>query len=312
MLLRGDAQSRGEEVPRRFLRILDPDQTPFSRRSSGRLELAEKITSPDNPLTARLIVNRVWGYLIGSYLVETPSDLGLQGSPPTHPELLDWLTDDFIKHDWSIKHLSKRIVTSQTFLQSSRHRKQAATVDSENHLLWRANRRHLSIEMLRDSVLAVSGQLDRTPKGRSAPFWGEDYTRRRAIYGFINRFNLDPTLRAFDFPTPMQTQPSRGESIVPQQALFTMNAPFVVDQCKAIVDSKMFERCESDAEKTSHLFRAILQREPVEAETTRVGRFLELQQRYERMSNQPSRFIASPWPQVAQSLMMSNEFQYID
>ena len=312
VLIRGDAASRGEEVPRRFLKVLDPEQTPFSQRTSGRLELAEKITSPDNPLTARLIVNRVWGFLMGSYLVDTPSDLGLQGSPPTHPELLDWLTDDFIRHDWSIKHLTKRIVSSQTFLQSSRHRGHASAEDSENRLLWRANRRHLSIEMLRDSVLSVSGQLDRTPRGRSAPFWGEDYTRRRAIYGFINRFNLDPTLRAFDFPTPMQTQPSRGESIVAQQALFTMNSPFVVDQCKAIVGSTSFRQLNSDSEKTSHLFRAILQRDPVDVETERIGRFLQLQTRYKSMSNQPPRFITSPWPQVAQSLMMSNEFQYFD
>ena len=123
----------------------------------------------------------------------------------------------------------RTIVSSRTYQQQSALRDAMASVDPQNQLLWRANRKHLSIEAIRDSLLAVSGQLDRTPRGRAGRLWGNEYTRRRSIYGYINRFNLDPTLRAFDFPTPMQSQPARGESIVAQQALFTLNAPFVVD-----------------------------------------------------------------------------------
>ncbi len=202
IFVRGDAAARGEQVPRRFLQVLDAPQTSFPSDSSGRLELAGKIASSDNPLTARVFVNRLWGYLIGSHLVATPSDFGLQGAPPTHPELLDWLAHDFVAHDWSVKHLVRRIVKTQTYQQRGRHRAPASEIDPQNKLLWRANRKRLSIEAIRDSMLAVSGGLDRRVGGRAEMLWGDDYTSRRALYGFINRFNLDPTLRAFDFPAP--------------------------------------------------------------------------------------------------------------
>lgn len=312
IFIRGDAASPGAQVARRFLQILDAEQQPFPDDSSGRMELAEHIVSPHNPLTARVFVNRVWGYVMGAHLVATPSDFGLQGSRPSHPELLDWLADDFIRQGWSIKQLVRRIVTSQTYLQSSRHRAQAAAVDPQNRFLWRANRKHLSIEALRDSMLAVSGELDRTPRGRAAPLWDGEYTRRRAIYGYINRFNLDPTLRAFDFPTPMQTQPTRGESIVAPQALFTMNAPFVVDQAQALTETSAFQQLKNDSQRIEYLFRKILLREPVQAERQRVERFLELQDRFTDSRRNPQRPLAGTWPLVAQSLLMTNEFQYID
>ncbi len=276
------------------------------------MELAEKIVDPANPLTARVFVNRVWGYLTGSHLVATPSDFGLQGIKPTHPELLDWLAADFMAHGWSLKHLVRQIVLSETYLQHSEHRVEMAAVDPQNKWLWRANRKHLSVEMIRDSLLAVSGQLDMTPRGRPGQMWGDDYTRRRAIYGYINRFNLDPTLRAFDFPTPMQTQPKRGESIVASQALFTMNSPFVADQAAALVRRESFAACETDRQRIELLFRLVLQRDPVENEIAKLQRFVDFQKRFKDAADKPSRFINSPWPLSAQSLMMSNEFQYID
>ncbi len=306
--IRGDASARGDDVPRRFLKALDPAQTPFSDHGSGRLELAAKITDRENPLTARVFVNRVWGHLVGAHLVATPSDFGLQGSLPTHPELLDWLAADFVRHDWSVKHLVRTIVSSEVYQQSSGHRESMAQRDPENRLMWRANRGRLTIEGLRDSMLAVSGSLDQQMRGRVGEFWGEDYTRRRAIYGFVNRFNLDPTLRAFDFPTPMQTQPDRGESIIAPQALFTMNSPFVIDQAAALTRTPGFAACQSDSERIEHLFAMVFQRQAVEAEVARVEKFIELEGRF-----QPTpRFLDSPWPLVAQSLLMSNEFQYVD
>jgi hypothetical protein len=306
--IRGDASARGEEVPRRFLEILDPDQTPFSENGSGRLELAARITDASNPLTARVFVNRVWGHLVGTHLVATPSDFGLQGSPPTHPQLLDWLAADFVAHDWSVKHLVRTILSSETYQQSAGDRDAMSQIDPENRLLWRANRGRLSIESLRDSMLAVSGALDGQLRGRVGELWGKDYTRRRAIYGFVNRFNLDPTLRAFDFPAPMQTQPGRGESIIAPQALFTMNSPFVIDQASAIVQTPEFAACQNHKERIEHLFAAVLQRAPVEIEIVRIEKFIELKERFK-----PSpRFIDSAWPLVAQSLLMSNEFQYVD
>ena len=187
--------------------MLDESQTPFTDRNSGRLELAEKIVSPQNPLTARVFVNRVWGFLMGSHLVNTPSNFGLQGEPPSHPELLDWLTADFITSGWSTRNLVQKIVLSRVYQQHSGQRKNMAAVDPENVLLWRANRKRLSIEATRDTLLAVSGQLDHTPGGHTDQFWGQKYMKRRAVYGFVNRFNLDPTLRVFDFPSPSSTFP---------------------------------------------------------------------------------------------------------
>ena len=310
VFIRGDAGSPGDAVPRRFLKIIDANQTPFPDDSSGRLQLAEKIVGPDNPLTARVFVNRVWGYLMGSHIVDTPSDFGLQGSPPTHPELLDWLAADFVEHGWSIKHLVRKIVLSQTYQQRSDYRKDGVNADSHNKLLWRGNRKHLSIEAIRDSLLSASRQLDPTPRGHAGKLWTNGYTKRRAIYGYINRFNLDPTLRAFDFPTPVQSQPKRGESIVAPQALFTMNSPFVIDQTVAITETPEFREAGTDEERVSTLFKLIFQRLPAGLETERVLRFVELQSRFTKPSYKKRR--ASTWPLVAQSLMMSNEFQYID
>ncbi len=311
VFVRGDPTNRGPQVPRRFLKILDPSEQPFPADASGRLQLANEIVAADNPLTARVFVNRVWGFLIGSYLVETSSDFGLQGAAPTHPELLDWLAHDFVTSDWSVKRLVRNIVLSRTYQQSSEIRDDMAALDPINRRLWRANRKHLSIEAIRDSLLAVAGQLDRTPRGRAARLWGDSYTRRRSIYGYINRFNLDPTLRVFDFPTPMRTQPGRGESIVAPQALFTMNSPFVIDQAVAITKSKQFAACETAEQRATELFETILQRSPARPEAVRVVRFVEQQSRFFADPKKKTQ-ITSPWPLVAQSLLMSNEFQYLD
>lgn len=312
IFVRGDATARGAEVSRHFLSVLDSEQEAFPSSVSGRLELAEKIASPDNPLTARVLVNRVWGHLVGSHLVATTSDFGLQGSPPTHPRLLDWLADDFMRHNWSIKHLVRQIVSSRSYQQSSRSRSDAVELDPENRWLWRANRKHLLIEAIRDSMLAVSGELDRRVGGHPERLWGKDYSHRRAIYGFINRFNLDPTLRAFDFPAPVQTQPARGESIVAQQTLFTLNSPFVIDRAAVLASDEAFAKLKSDQDRITSLFRTILGRDPAAVEIARAMKVVEFQQRFENPARKPSRLIDSPWPLLAQGLLMSNEFQYVD
>lgn len=309
IFLRGDAASRGPAVPRRFLKVLDAEQTPFAANSSGRLDLAAKIVDPKNPLTARVFVNRVWGFLMGSHLVATPSDFGLQGASPSHPQLLDWLAADFVENGWSIKHLVRTIALSRTYRQRSNHRDDAARLDPNNRLLWRANRKHLSIEQLRDALLSVSAQLDRTMRGRPAELWGEGYTKRRTLYGYINRFNLDPTLRVFDFPTPMQTQPGRDESIVAPQSLFTMNSRIVIDQSVALTELPEFTACESDAARTTRLYLAVLQRESTPPEIERIGKFVEQQSRFFPSTKSE---LKTPWPLVAQALLMSNEFQYLD
>ena len=305
---RGDASSPGDVAPRRFLKVLDDQQSPFPENTSGRLQLAERIANSDNPLTARVYVNRIWGYVMGSHLVKTPSNFGLQGAAPSHPELLDWLARDFVENGWSTKRLVRQIVTSQTYQQSSDHQADMYAKDPDNRFLWRANRKRLSIEAIRDSFLSVAQQLDSRQHGRSSKLWGKEYSRRRTIYGYINRFNLDPTLRAFDFPTPMQTHPQRDESIVAPQALFTLNSPFVVDQAKAIVSSVPFTACESDEAKIDCVYAAVYQRKVTGDELSGIEIFFANQL---GAKNAESQQLAS-WQLFTQALLMSNEFQYVD
>ena len=309
IFLRGDPASPGAAVPRRFLKVLDSQQPSFSPDDSGRLELANKIASSENPLTARVFVNRVWGMLMGSHLVATASDFGLQGARPSHPQVLDMLAHDFVSQGWSVKHLVRTIVLSRAYQQGSLSRSDMVALDPGNQQFWRANRKRLSIEAIRDSLLTVSGSLDRTVGGRAAMLWGKDYTRRRTLYGYINRFNLDPTLRAFDFPAPMQTQGSRVESIVATQALFTMNSPFVIDQAAGLIKGPGFHDHATDTERVNHLFQAVFQRPAREQEAAAILQFVKTQR--EGASESPEKNQAA-WQLVAQALMMSNEFQYLD
>ncbi len=302
VFIRGDSSSRGEKVPRRFLKVLDSDQKPFNEENSGRLDLAEKIVDPGNPLTARVYVNRIWGFLMGDYLVDTPSDFGLQGERPSHPELLDYLAADFMESGWSTKHLVELIVSSQTFRQRSHEREDASAIDPENEFFWRANRKRLRIEELRDSLLAVSGELDPAVHGRVGPLWGEDYTRRRSIYGYVDRLNLDPTLRNFDFPSPMQSQGDRTENIVPPQALFLMNSPIMIEQTHAMVEDLAFDAPMTRDERIQALFARALQRPASQGEIDRISRFADIEKNRK----------VNPWPLIAQSLCMSNEFLYVD
>ncbi|MEM9282320.1 MAG: PSD1 and planctomycete cytochrome C domain-containing protein [Verrucomicrobiota bacterium] len=302
VFIRGNSGNRGERIPRRFLKILDPEQPAFTKENSGRLDLAHEIVEESNPLTARVYVNRVWGFLMGDYIVDTPSDFGLQGLPPSHSELLDYLAVEFIESGWSTKHLVKLIASSRTFLQSSASRPEAEAIDPENQIFWRANRKRLRIEELRDSLLAVSEELDRTLKGRSEPLWGEGATVRRSIYGMVDRLNLDPTLRNFDFPSPTETQGSRTENIVAPQALFLMNSDFVVERSQALVGSLGFNESMNREDRIQSIYHRVLQRPASPAEKERISRFVDIEK--ERKVN--------AWPLVAQALCMSNEFLYVD
>ena len=302
IFIRGEPGQRGDQVPRRFLKILDPGQAVFAGDNSGRLELANKIADPENPLTARVFVNRVWGAVTGSYLVDTPSDFGLQGAAPSHPELLDWLAADFVAHGWSLKHLVRTIVNSRTYQQRSAVRSDVGDADPGNRLHHRGKLKRLEIEEIRDSILAVSGQLDPRMRGRAGILLEGDYTRRRSIYGYINRFNLDPTLRAFDFPSPNQSQENRTESIVAPQALFTMNSAFVIDQARALVDRLDFQADTTREQRIDAIYRAVLHRPAEDAEHVRIKRFADIEEGRK----------VDPWPLLAQALFMSNEFLYVD
>ena len=199
-------------------------------------------SSPDNPLTARVWVNRVWMHHFGAGLVRTPSDFGIRAEPPSHPELLDWLARRLVAEGWSTKALHRLILLSAAYQQRSDGRttqvarQQALAIDPENRLLWRMNPRRLTFEESRDTLLAVSGELDRTIGGRAADLFpaGSD-NRRRTLYGLVDRQFLPGVLRAFDFANPDLHIPQRSETTVPQQALFAMNHPFVADRARGLV-----------------------------------------------------------------------------
>lgn len=272
---RGNAANRGEAVPRRFLAILSPEKREPFKNGSGRLELARAIASKDNPLTARVMVNRVWLHHFGEGIVRTPSDFGTRGEPPTHPELLDCLAAEFIKDGWSVKKLHKRIMRSAVYQQASEQVDAAYAVDPENRLLWRQNRKRLDFESLRDSLLFAAGQLDTTIGGRPVDINGAQATRR-TVYGFIDRQNLPGMFRTFDFASPDATVGQRFNTSVPQQALFMMNSPFVLRQAKQIV--KRPEVAEAPAaQRVELLYKTVLGRSPAPEEAELALKFVALE-----------------------------------
>ncbi len=267
---RGNSVDKGADVPRQFLAVLaGRDRKPFSR-GSGRLELAEAIIDPANPLTARVIVNRVWAHHFGRGLVPTPSDFGLRADQPSHSELLDWLAARFVAEGWSLKKLHRWIVLSTTFRQSSAGpadadaRARALKADPENRLLWRISPRRLTFEEFRDSMLAASGDLDRTLGGKPADLFKQGFPKRRSLYGVVDRQFLPSTLRMFDFANPDLHVPRRSETTVPQQALFFMNHPLVLDQVRSL--AKSVGTKSTPEEKVAALFQQTYRRQPTGAE----------------------------------------------
>lgn len=278
ILRRGNPVNYGDDVPRQFLALLSgSDRQPFSK-GSGRYELAERIASPQNPLTARVIVNRVWAHHFGQGLVTTPSDFGLRAERPSHPELLDWLSQWFMKEGWSLKKLHRLILTSNTYRQSSfvnpdseSHQK-AQLLDPENRLLWKMNRHRLNFEEFRDSLLSTSGQLDLTLKGKPANLFAAPYPNRRTLYGQIDRQYLPSTLRIFDFANPDLHIPKRSETTVPQQSLFLLNHPLVLEQVQLLVKDIDTDQPEAFV---NQLFQRAFQRNPDSRELAEAIRFME-------------------------------------
>lgn len=268
VLIRGEAGNRGEVVPRRFLEILSPDpkKRPEWKRGSGRWELALAIADPKNPLTARVFVNRMWQQHWGTGIVETPDDFGNMSAPPTHPELLDYLAATFVENGWSIKSLHRQIVLSAAYQQSSANNPAYAEQDPNNKLLWRYNLRRLEFEELHDSLLAIAGELNLTRGGRAVSIGSEDFAKRRAIYTLIDRQNPPELLTQFDFPSPDVPSGRRYETIVPQQALFLMNSPMVIETARKLVDRPAFATLKNDEERVTLLYLAIFQRWPTKKE----------------------------------------------
>ncbi|SIO64818.1 Planctomycete cytochrome C [Singulisphaera sp. GP187] len=273
IFVRGNPGRPGKPVPRQFLEVLSgANRTPFTN-GSGRLDLAKAIIDPSNPLTARVLVNRVWMLHFGTGLVATASDFGLRSDPPSHPELLDDLATEFVRSGWSIKSLHRRMMLSSVYQQKSENKPDYLVKDPANRLLWRFPRRRLEFEPMRDALLAVSGRLDDTFGGRSVDLTASPFTTRRTVYGYIDRQNLDGVYRTFDFASPDATSPRRYVTTVPQQALFLMNSPFVIEQARQLATTTAGA---ADPEaRTRALYRQIFGRSPELAELSRGVRFVE-------------------------------------
>lgn len=268
VLVRGEVGHAGDIVPRRFLEILSPDpkNRPVWKKGSGRLELAGAIADPKNPLTARVLVNRLWQQHFGAGFVATPDDLGNMGGVPSHPELLDWLAARFIESGWSVKQLHRTMLLTSTYQQSSRANPAAVAADPDNRLLWHFGLRRLDFEEIHDSLLAISGSLDRTVGGRPVTPASDQFGKRRALYFLIDRRNPPELLTQFDFPNPDTPTGKRHDTTVPQQALFLMNSPLVVETARKLTHRAGFLALDDDESRVTSLYLAIFQREPTAEE----------------------------------------------
>ncbi len=329
---RGVPGNRGDRVPRRFLQVLShvDGGEPF-QRGSGRLELARAIASPNNPLTARVIVNRIWQHQFGEGLVRTSSDFGFRGEAPTHPELLDHLANEFVADSWSIKRLQRRIMLSSAWQQSSDLRQDAVLIDAENRLLWHMPRRRMEFEPLRDRLLVAAGRLDQRIGGRSVMIH-QDATRR-GLYAYIDREDLPGLLASFDLPSPDASRAKRTETTVPQQALYLMNSRFVIEQAEALAartlpgsdpnthqDGSGSGSPPNDRERVHKLYRLALSRDPDDVELKAALNFVdpasveEFRQQQERSEAAPP----DPWRSgygyfnVNESKTVFTPFPYFD
>jgi len=270
--IRGDRNKRGPVAPRQFLEVLaGPDRLPFYE-GSGRRELALAIASRTNPLTARVLVNRLWMHHFGFGIVTTPDDFGNMAEAPSHPELLDWMATTFVEGGWSIKKMHKKILLSAAYRQTADPKSNPLIVqkssvdpmkiDAANKFLWHANLRRLDFESIRDSMLLLSGKLDRALGGRAVNITDEPYSYRRTIYGFIDRDKLSEFQSQFDFADPNMANSVRGSTIVPQQALFFMNNPLAVEVARNVNARAEMTKATSDDERITQLYRIMYQRSP--------------------------------------------------
>jgi hypothetical protein len=319
--LRGNHKNLGDEVPRRFLTIIaGEDQKPFTQ-GSGRLELAQWAASNTNPLTARVMANRVWQHHFGAGIVRSPDNFGHTGDAPTHPELLDWLAARFVENSWSVKDLHRQILYSNAYRMQSRGTDEAARIDPENKLLSHMSVRRLEAEAVRDSVLAVAGTLNPVVGGESvAPFISPyqdgrgkpqsgplDGDGRRSLYIQVRRNFLTPLFLAFDYPQPFATIGRRGVSAVPSQALMLLNNELIHEQASKWAQREMEVHGTADARLDDMFVRAFA-RAPEESERAQIRAFLAEQAKlYDGASPDDPRV----WTDLAHVLFNSTEFIFV-
>ncbi len=288
--IRGDVNNRGEVAPRHMPMITCQGEPQHFSKGSGRLELAEGIAAPGNPLTARVIVNRIWLHHFGRGIVETPSNFGNMGARPSNQELLDYLSARLVENKWSIKSIHREIMLSAVYALSSEDIAANDAVDADNRMLWRANWQRMDAETMRDSLLFVAGNLDLKAGGPPVPI--DEKNKRRTVYGFVSRRKLDSMLALFDFPNPNSTSEQRVVTNVPLQRLFMMNSTFVEEQAAGLSSRLSGD----DAQRIRQACRLLYGRAP-SAEELRMG----------------LAFVGkSGWKEYARVLLNTNEFQWVN
>ena len=301
--LRGNLLKTGDVAPRRFLRIVSGAEPTRFTKGSGREELAATIIDPQNPLTVRVFVNRIWQHHFGAGLVRTPSNFGTLGEGPTHPELLDWLASEFVANGWSLKLLHRQIMSSATYQLGGDYDEHAFKDDGDNRFLWRMSPRRMDVEAWRDSLLAMTEDLDSSLGGPAYDNIIE--TKRRTLYAKVGRngdvFDSDVFLRLFDFPLMRATVEQRPSSIMPQQFLFFMNSQFMIDRAKALV-GRLHRMSDANEERIKRAYKLLYSRSPEPSE-------LEIGLNFVSAASDGGEL--SSWDRYAQVLLSSNEFMFV-
>jgi hypothetical protein len=323
--IKGDPERLGPEVPRRFPTVLGGQTLPADEKGSGRLHLANWIADAKNPLTARVMVNRIWHYHFGKGIVPTPSNFGTMGQPPTHPELLDWLATEFVEKKWSVKAMHRLIMLSRTYQQSSRDDAANAKIDVNNEYLWCFDRRRLDAESIRDTLLAVGGNLDRTPGGahpfpamntwnftQHNPFKAVYETSKRSVYVMQQRFQRHPFFALFDGADTNASTDRRITSTTPLQALFLMNDPLVHEQAKKFA-ARVLTEAKDDASRITRAYALLYGREPTKDEVAAATDYLaKVRDKLTASGTPTDQQPAKAWESLARALFLSNEFVYVD
>jgi hypothetical protein len=325
VLVRGELKDKGPEVPRGVLTVLKtPQASRIDPRHSGRFALAQWIASKNNPLTARVLVNRVWEHLFGQGLVESVDNFGALGNEPSHPELLDTLAVQFMEEGWSIKKLIRAIVLSHVYQLSSDHNAKNYEQDPSNRFLWRMERRRLDAEEIRDAMLAASGQLVfERPEGSpvmeldNGPIRGKEMqevrkpTTVRSIYLPVIRGNLPDMLQVFDAADPSLIVGKRDVTTVPTQALFLMNNPFVLQQSSEMAKRILAEKDRDQATRIELAYRFALSRLATERERASVAKYLNEYRKALEDSGHKGNPQFAAWTSFCQTLFQSGEFRYV-
>ncbi len=296
---RGDVESPGAAVPRGWLQVLSKAEPVKFQQGSGRAELAKLISDGSNPLTARVMVNRVWDMLFGKPLVRTTSNFGATGDKPTHPELLDDLAVRFVQNGWSVKQLVRQLVLSSTYRQSSQGSESNEQLDEANTHLWRMERKRLGIESYRDAVLALSGDL--SSEGGSSLEIDAATHHKRTLYSKVSRRELNKTLMLFDYPDANVHAASRSESTTPTQKLYVMNSPFMIEQSKKLAQ-RLQQSASDDPTRIRFAYELLFARQADAEEFAIALEYLK----------QPAESGMSAWEQLVQALLATNEMIWLD